>query len=90
VTGGAGGAETVFELIRAALVTVLEIPAESIRWESRFREDLHADSLALVEVVEILEERLAGSAPPGFRIDDDDLADLATAGQAAEYVAERL
>lgn len=86
----AAGSDPVFEVIREALARVLEIPAASVRRDSRFREDLHADSLALVEVVEIVEEQLAGEAPPGFHIDDDDLDRLTTAGEAADYVAARL
>lgn len=87
---GALGPEEAFELVRDALARVLELPAENIRRTSRFREDLHADSLALVEVVEIVEERLAGRAPAGFHIDDADLDGLSTAGEAADYVAGRL
>lgn len=83
-------AERAFAVIQEALATVLEVPPETITRQSRFREDLHADSLALVEVVEIVEERLAGEAPAGFHIDDEDLDSLATAGQAADYVAARL
>ncbi|MHB2023443.1 MAG: acyl carrier protein [Mycobacteriales bacterium] len=84
------GSEHAFALIQAALATVLERPPETITRDSRFREDLHADSLALVEVVEIVEERLAGQAPAGFHIDDEDLDSLATVGEAADYVAARL
>ena len=87
---GRPAASEVFDLVRGALARVLEIPADSIRRDSRFREDLHADSLALVEVVEILEERLAGRARAGFHIDDDDLDHLTTAGEAADYICERM
>ena len=83
-------AADVFDLLRGALGTVLEIDPQTVTRDSRLREDLHADSLALVEVVEILEERLAPVARPGFHIDDDDLVALATVGEAVDYAAARL
>ena len=42
-----------------------------------FADDLDADSLALIELVEALEEEL-GERTVGFRIDDEDLEDLKT------------
>ena len=53
-----------------------------------FVDDLDADSLALIELVEGLEEELSERAA-GFRIDDEDLADLKTVRDAVDYVVER-
>ena len=58
--------------------------------ETRFREDLEADSLALVEIVEIVEETLAPRARPGFHLEDEDLDGLATVGDAVDYAVARL
>ena len=56
---------------------------------ARLAEDLEADSLALIELVEALEEDL-GERTVGFSVDDDDLADLRTVGDAVDYVVLRL
>ena len=82
--------EQVLAVIQGAVVTVLEVPADAVRRETRFVEDLHADSLALVEIVEIVEQELAARAKPGFRIDDEHLDDLTTVGEALDYALERL
>ncbi len=82
--------EQVLDVVREAVATVLERPPASVGRDTRFREDLRADSLALVEIVEIVEERLAPLARSGFHIDDEDLDGLATVGEAVDYALERL
>ena len=82
--------EQVLAVIAAAVATVLEVAPGSVTRETRFAEDLHADSLAIVEIVEIIEEELARTARPGFRIDDEDLDDLTTVGAALDYAIARL
>ena len=76
--------DEVLAVVRGAVVTVLEVPAETVTRETRFREDLEADSLALVEIVEIVEETLAPRARPGFHLEDDDLDALTTVGDAVD------
>ena len=51
--------QQVFELIRDRLADILEIDAASISEGQSFADDLEADSLALIELVEALEEELA-------------------------------
>jgi acyl carrier protein len=80
------GPEQVLEVVRAAVVTVLEVDPATVERTTRFREDLEADSLALVEIVEIVEEALAPQARPGFHLDDDDLDALTTVGEAVDLV----
>ena len=82
--------EQVLGVIAAAVATVLEVPASSVRRETRFAQDLKADSLALVEIVEIVEQELSSHGRPGFKIDDEDLDDLATIGDALDYALARL
>ena len=53
-----------------------------------FVDDLDADSLALIELVEALEEELSDRTT-GFRIEDEDLEDLKTVRDAVDYVHER-
>jgi acyl carrier protein len=83
------GPDEVLRLIRDRLVDILEIDEDRVTREARFAEDLGADSLALIELVESLEEEL-GERTVGFSVDDDDLADLHTVGEAVDYVVVRL
>jgi acyl carrier protein len=51
--------------------------------------DLGADSLALMTLVETIEEEL-GERSVGFHFDDEDLSDLETVGDTVDYVLSRL
>ena len=81
--------QQVFELIRDRLSDILEIDPGAIAESASFTEDLAADSLALIELVEALEEEL-GERSVGFRIDDEDLEDLKTVRDAVDYVVAKL
>jgi len=81
--------QQVFELIRDRLADILEIDPGNIAEGQSFAEDLDADSLALIELVEALEEEL-GERTVGFRIDDEDLEDLKTVRDAVDYVVAKL
>lgn len=78
----------IFEIVRDRLADILEIEPGSISEGQSFVDDLDADSLALIELVEALEEELSARTT-GFRIDDEDLADLKTVRDAVDYVHER-
>jgi acyl carrier protein len=73
--------EEVLERIREHLATELELDPDRIDEGTRFKEDLEADSLDLVELVVELEDRY------GIRIPDDQAARILTVGQAADFVA---
>lgn len=79
----------VFELIRDRLADILEVDPSTINEGDSFNDDLDADSLALIELVEALEEEL-GERSVGFRIDDEDLEDLKTVRDAVDYVFGRV
>ena len=81
--------QQIFELIRDRLADILEIDASSISEGASFVDDLDADSLALIELVEALEEEV-GERSVGFRIDDEDLEDLKTVRDAVDYVVARV
>jgi acyl carrier protein len=81
--------QEVFELIRDQLAEILEIEPSAISEGASFSDDLEADSLALIELVEALEAELS-ERTVGFRIDDEDLEDLKTVRDAVDYVVGRL
>jgi acyl carrier protein len=76
--------DEVLALVRDHLAAELEVDAERIREDTRFKEDLDADSLHLVELVMELEDRT------GIRIPDEDAGKILAVGQAVDYVAARL
>jgi acyl carrier protein len=80
--------DEIFEIVRDRLADILEIEPGGITEGQSFVDDLDADSLALIELVEALEEQLAGRIP-GFRIEDEDLEDLKTVRDAIDYVHDR-
>ena len=81
--------QQVFELIRDRLLDILEIDPSGISEGASFVDDLDADSLALIELVEALEEEI-GERTVGFRIEDEDLEDLKTVRDAVDYVVAKL
>ena len=81
--------EGVFEIVRANLADILEIDPSTISEGQSFVDDLDADSLALIELVEALEENLAERSV-GFRIEDEDLGALQTVRDAVDYVYDRV
>jgi acyl carrier protein len=75
-------------LVRDQLAEILEKSPGDIAEDVSF-EDLGADSLALIELVEGLEESLS-TYSAGFHIDDEDLEGLGSVRDAVNYVALKL
>jgi len=83
------GRTEVLELVRSQLSEILEIDVSDIAESSSFADDLNADSLALIELVEAIEDEMRDQVA-GFRIDDDDLEDLRTVRDAVDYVTAKI
>ena len=72
--------EQVLALIKAHLADELDLEADVIREETRFREDLEADSLDLYTLVQELEDTY------GVSMSDEQAAKILTVGQAVDFV----
>lgn len=78
----------VVALLAERITAVLGVDAP-VTEQTRFDEDLHADSLDLVEVVESVEKELRDR---GFTVsvDDDALLGAETVGEAARFISAGL
>jgi len=76
--------EAAFDKFKECAVEVLQVPADKVTKEARFADDLDADSLDLVELVMALEESF------DVTIDENELEDIETVGQAFELVSSKL
>ncbi len=70
--------------VRAALAEALELPEEDIQEESRFKEDLEADSLDLVELLLEMERVY------GFKVSDEEAAEIETVGDAVDLIMRKV
>ena len=71
---------TTLERVQAIIVDLLGADAAKVTLEARFREDLEADSLDLVELIMAFEEEFGGE------ISDEDAQKITTVGQEVEYL----
>ena len=76
--------QTTFERIKAIIVELLGVDPAKVTLEARFREELEADSLDLVELIMEFEDKFGGE------ISDEDAQKITTVGQAVEYVETRM
>jgi acyl carrier protein len=70
--------------VRDIIVDLLGVEPEKVTPEARFREDLEADSLDLVELIMAFEEEFGGE------ISDEDAQKITTVGEAVAYIEERM
>jgi acyl carrier protein len=68
------------ERVSNIVVDLLGVDAERVVPEARFREDLEADSLDLVELIMAFEEEFGGE------ITDEDAQKITTVGEAVTYL----
>ena len=74
--------EQVYELIRSHLADELEIDPGVIREDTRFKDDLDADSLDLYTLVQELEDTY------GVTMSDEQASKILSVGQAVDFVME--
>ncbi|TET80851.1 MAG: acyl carrier protein [Anaerolineales bacterium] len=72
------------EQVKDIIVELLSIDEGKITSKARFREDLEADSLDLVELIMAIEEKFGGE------ISDEDAQKITTVGEAVKYIEDHL
>ncbi len=68
--------------VKEVVVEQLSVSADEVKEDSKFVEDLGADSLDVVELVMALEEKF------DIEIPDDEAEKIATVGDAVKYVED--
>jgi len=72
------------ERVTAIIVDLLGVEEAEVVPAARFREDLEADSLDLVELIMAFEEEFDGE------ISDEEAQKITTVGEAITYINERM
>ena len=72
--------DEIYANVKSIIIDLLGVPEEKITMEARFREDLEADSLDLVELIMAFEDKFGGE------ISDDDAQKITTVGEAVTYL----
>ena len=76
--------QSTLERVRGIIVDLLGVDASKVTVEARFREDLEADSLDLVELIMAFEEEFGGE------ISDEDAQKVKTVGEVVKYIDEKM
>lgn len=76
--------DAIFEKVKEIIMDKLNVNEDQIVPEARFREDLKADSLDLVEMIMDFEKVFDGT------ISDEDAQKITTVGEAVAYLASRM
>lgn len=74
----------IFDRVQKVVVEQLDVEPEKVTPEASFANDLAADSLALVELVQALEEEF------DIEIPDEAAEQIDTVGKAVEYINEKV
>lgn len=73
-----------FEQVKNIIVELLAVDPLKVTKEARFREDLEADSLDLVELIMEFEDEFGGE------ISDEDAQKISTVGDAVQFLEEKM
>lgn len=74
--------EDTFKQVKEIVIDLLGVDADKVTPEAKFREDLEADSLDLVELIMAFEDKFGGE------ISDEDAQKITTVGGAVKYLEE--
>lgn len=74
----------IFDRVQKIIVDLLAIDPSRVTRDARFREDLEADSLDLVELIMEFEDEFGGE------ISDEDAQKITTVGEAVDYIEEKM
>jgi len=72
------------ERVRAIIVDLLGVDEDQVVLDARFRDDLEADSLDLVELIMEFEKEFAGE------ISDEEAQKITTVREAVDYINSRM
>jgi acyl carrier protein len=72
------------EGVKEIIVDLLGVEEEKVLREAKFREDLEADSLDLVELIMAFEDKFGGE------ISDEDAQNISTVGEAVDYIDQNM
>ena len=75
--------------VKEIVVDLLGVDESEISMESRFREDLEADSLDIVELIMAFEEKFF-NIEDGGGISDEDAQKIQTVGEAVTYIEKHM
>ena len=70
--------------VKAVIVELLGVEEGKVTPEARFKEELEADSLDLVELIMAFEEKFGGE------ISDEDAQKITTVGEVVTYIEEHM
>ena len=73
----------VLQFLRTKAVETLEVAAEDVQPDKSFVDDLHVDSLSLVEFTMDLEDEF------GIELPEEELTDVTTIGAFADLIARK-
>ena len=75
--------EEIFDKLKELVVDQLGVEEDEVTMEATMQDDLGADSLDLVDLVMSVEEEF------GVKVADEDLENIKTVGDIANYIEER-
>lgn len=73
-----------FSDVKEIIVDLLGVEDSKVTPDAKFREDLEADSLDLVELIMAFEEKFGGE------ISDEDAQTITTVGEAVSYIDQNM
>ncbi len=72
------------EQVKEIIVDLLNVDEGKVTLDARFREDLEADSLDLVELIMAFEDKFGGE------ISDEDAQNITTVGEVVKYIDDHM